>query len=157
MSTLTFSQTEIGSQPKHYKRSGYPTVFLGLALSCGLVAPAAAQNTCGMALQQLQMYVAQVNQIANFEYQQGIGMRCGGNPMCVQGMLQQLNFWYGQQRNMVNGYYMQIAQQCSSSGPVQMPQQSGDRMNERDVKTLDIDDHDKTARIRIPSTPQGFQ
>jgi hypothetical protein len=118
-------------------------------------------NTCGMALQQLQMYVARVNQIAQFEYQQGIPMRCQGNPMCGQAMFQQLNYWYTQQAGMVNSYYMQISTQCSSSGPTSLPQRADStglpRVSERDVKTLDVDDEDKTVKIRIPSTPQGFR
>jgi hypothetical protein len=157
MSALTFSQREIALRQQRCKRLGYPAVLLGMVFSCELIAPASAQmNTCGMALQQLQMYVVQVNQTAQFEYQQGIPMRCGGNPMCGQAMFQQLNFWYAQQANMVNNYYMQIASQCSSRGQVPMPRQPDNRMTERDVTTLDVDDKDRTVRIRIPSTPQGF-
>lgn len=158
MPVPTFSER---SRRQRSARFGYSTILLGLVLSCELVAPASAQmNTCGMALQQLQMYVGQVNQTAQYEYYQGIPMRCRGNPMCGQAMVQQLNYWYMQQSNMVNTYYMQISQQCSSGPPTPLPRSPDEtgspRIRERDVRTVQIDDEDRTVRIKIPTTPQGF-
>jgi hypothetical protein len=130
---------------------------------CLLAPPAFAQmNTCGNALLQLQQYVAMVNQTAHFEFSRGIAMRCGGNPYCGRALLQQLNFWYAQQANLVNNYYMQISQQCSSRVPSPLPPRPGGggisrTIDEEDVTDLRVDDEDRTVRIRIPSTPQGFQ
>jgi hypothetical protein len=157
MLRLVCSRREIRAPTRRCNQFAFSAILAGMALLSALVTPASAQmNTCGMALQQLQMYVAQVNQAAQFEYQQGIPMRCRGNPMCGQAMLQQLNFWYSQQTVMVQNYYMQIASQCSSNSPTSMPRESDNRVSEHDVKTLDVDDKDRTVRIRIPSTPQGF-
>jgi hypothetical protein len=75
--------------------------------------------------------------------------------MCGQAMFQQLNYWYGQQANLVNNYYMQLASQCSSGAAAPVPQTPGDRITPGDV-TLNVDDKDRTVRIKIPSTPQGF-
>jgi hypothetical protein len=158
VAVLTISQL---SRKQRSTQFGYSTILLGIVLYCGLTVSASAQmNTCGMALQQLQMYVGRVNQTAQYEYYQGIPMRCRGNPMCGQAMLQQLNFWYAQQSNMVNNYYMQISAQCSSGPPTPLERRPDDtgspRISERDVKTVQIDDEDRTVRIKIPSTPQGF-
>lgn len=160
MSILMFLRLASGLRLRSY--ASCHVVLLGALLFYGSVVPASAQvNTCGMALQQLQMYVARVNQIAQFEYQQGISRRCQGNPMCGQAMFQQLNYWYTQQAGMVNSYYMQISTQCSSNGPTSLPQRTDStgrpQVSERDVETLDVDDEDKTVRIRIPSSPQGFR
>ena len=113
----------------------------------------AYSNTCGNAAFQLTQYVAQVNQIANWEASQGIPMKCGWNQMCVQALLQQLNFWYYQQSNFVNMQYAQIARQCSGSPyPSQIDPRNPGRLEE-----LEIDDEDRTVAIKIPGTPEGFQ
>lgn len=133
------------------------------ALSYFFLNPASAQmNTCGAAVGQLQDYVARVNQVTQFEMQGGIARRCGGNPYCMQGLYQQLQMWYAQQSNLVNNYYMQISQQCSQQPSRPLPRRHGrddgpSTIDEDDVSQLDVDDEDKTVKIRIPKTPQGFQ
>lgn len=138
------------------------SILCSTVIGLALAPPATAQmNTCGSALAQLQQYVLQVNQAAQWELYQGIPMRCQGNPMCGQMLLQQLDFWYRQQAGLVNNYYMQIAQQCSSQAPTGIPTRPGEggmpRVDEQDVTDLQVDDEDRTVRIRIPTTPQGFR
>lgn len=118
--------------------------------------------TCGVAVQQLQHFVAQVNAFANSEYYQGIPLRCGPNPQCVQWWLGQLNSWYAQQTNLVNGWYQQIGRECSS-GPQPAPIEADEaddsgpgELDDEAIEDLEVDDEDKTVRIRIPSTPRGF-
>lgn len=119
--------------------------------------------SCGMAQQQLQGYVSQVNQVANWEYVQGIPMRCGYNGQCTQWWLYQLNMWYAQQSQLVNGWYQQIATQCAGqSNPGEIAQtdddlDGGEPINESAIEDMDIDDEDKSVRIRIPSNPKGFK
>lgn len=119
--------------------------------------------SCGIAQQQLQGYVSQVNQVANWEYMQGIPMRCGYNGQCAQWWLSQLNMWYAQQAQLVNGWYQQIAMQCAGqSSPGQIAQNDedlggGEPIDEGAIEDMDIDDEDKTVRIKIPSNPKGFK
>lgn len=113
----------------------------------------ALSNTCGNVASQLTQYVAQINQIANWEANQGISGRCGWNQMCMQGMLQQLHFWYAQQANFVNMKYSQFARACAN---IQSPGQIDPR-NPRELEEITVDDQDRNVRIRVPSNPEGFQ
>lgn len=121
------------------------------------------QVSCGMAQQQLQGYVNQVNYVANMEYSQGIPMKCGYNAQCAQVLMSQLNMWYAQQAQMVNGWFQQIAMQCAGqSRPGRIARSDddfdgGEPIDEGAIENMDIDDEDKTVRIRIPSTPRGFR
>jgi hypothetical protein len=145
-------------------RAGAALVVLAVLVTAG---PATAQNlTCGSAVSRLQEYVAGVNSFANTEYYQAIPARCGGNQQCMYWWLQQLNGWYMQQSNMVNGWYQQIQTGCSSDSSTRSrpkritKKQSRDaapELDEDDVASLDVDDEDKTVRIRIPSNPSGYK
>jgi hypothetical protein len=140
-----------------------------LALALGLTANTLAQTpatTCGEAVGQLQGYVQRVNAFANNEYYYGIPGRCGGNPGCMQWWLVQLNSWYAQQSNLVNGWYSQIVTQCMA--PTQRPtrksvpltkssEEVAGGLDEDAVQDLQVDDEDKTVRIKIPKTPNGFK
>jgi hypothetical protein len=129
-----------------------------------LTSEAALSNTCGIAVSQLQNYVYQVNSAANTAYYNYIPMQCGYNPMCQQTLLNQLNNWYMQQTYQVNAWYSQILQQCNQQPPqigkIPNTGQSDSRpgkIDEDTVKDIKVDDEDKTVRIRIPSTPEGFK
>jgi hypothetical protein len=129
-----------------------------------LTSEAAFSNTCGIAVSQLQNYVLQVNTAANTAYYNYIPMQCGPNPMCQQTLLNQLNNWYMQQTYQVNAWYSQIVQQCSQQSPQigripsSRPSDSGPgEIDEDTVKDIEVDDEDKTVRIKIPSTPKGFR
>lgn len=116
-------------------------------------------NTCRNAANQLTQYISQVNQVAYWEQSQGIPMKCGWNPMCMQPMMQQLQYWYAQQANFVNGTYMQLARRCNTQ-PGQIDH--GDPRTEVEDITIGLEDvatkgKDKQVRITIPSTPEGFQ
>jgi hypothetical protein len=138
-------------------------------LTLGLASTVYAQipsTTCGTAVSQLQSYVAQVNQFANAEYYRGIPLRCGGNPLCMQTWLGYLNQWYAQQSASVNGWYATLVRQCTA--PTRAPrkksvplQRSSETqvggLDEDAVEDLEVDDEDKTVRIRIPETPNGFR
>jgi hypothetical protein len=117
-------------------------------------------NTCGNALMELQAFVSQVNGVATSKLNLGIPLRCQGNQHCSQILLQQLDFWYGQQTSLADTYYMQIALQCSSQGARPLPRRPAETgvpgLNEKDVAELRMADEDRTVRIRIPSNPQGF-
>ena len=106
-------------------------------------------NTCRNAANQLTQYISQVNQVAYWEQSQGIPMKCGWNPMCMQPMMQQLQYWYAQQVNFVNGTYMQLAPRCNTQAEVE-----DITIGLGDVATKG---KDKQVRITIPSTPEGFQ
>jgi hypothetical protein len=75
----------------------------------------------------------------------------------------QLNQWYAQQSQQVNMWYAQLNQQCARGrGPSQIPgrpptQNDPGEINEDAIQDLQIDDEDKTVRIRIPSNPQGYR
>lgn len=129
--------------------------------SMGAPSMAYAQQTCGAAQMQLQQYVVQVNQIANYEYYQGIGLRCSGNAFCANTLLQQLNAWYLQQSYAVNNWYMMLVRQCSSESSRRPPPISSgdisDGISEEAVETLEVDDEDRTVAIRIPDNPAGFR
>lgn len=116
-------------------------------------------NTCRNAANQLAQYISQVNQVVYWERSQGIPMKCGWNPMCMQSMMQQLQYWYAQQANFVNGTYMQLAQRCNTQ-PGRIDR--GDPQKEVEDITIGLEDvaingKDKQVRITIPSTPEGFQ
>lgn len=141
-------------------------VWLRHALAMTLVAvgpaPMMAQTemACGAAIQQLQAYVNQVNSIAQMEYNRGIPQRCGYNGYCAQAMLQQLGAWYSQQSMLVNQWYGTISRQCSSptqSSSVRRKRQTDPAEEIEDVDDLEVDNHDKTVRIRIPSNPSGYR
>lgn len=129
------------------------------ALTAGSLATAAnAQSTCGDALFKLQNYVQQVNYAANYEYNQGIAMRCGGNWQCGNILLGQLQQWYMFQANSVNNWYMQLARQCSSERPSPIDRGDVDEgISEKDIEQLEVDDEDKTVALRIPDNPRGFR
>jgi len=136
----------------------------GIAIASAFITTAHARGmTCGLAVNQLQSYVAQVNGFANSEYYQGIPMRCGPNPQCLQWWVMQLNAWYAQQTSMVNGWYQQLIQECGASGGasrirVEEADEDGPgEMDEDAIDDLEVDDEDRTVRIRIPSTPNGFR
>ena len=116
-------------------------------------------NTCRNAANQLTQYISQVNQVAYWEQSQGIPMKCGWNPMCMQTMMQQLQYWYAQQANFVNGMYVQLARRCNTQ-PGRIDR--GDPRTEVEDITIGLEDvatkgKDKQVRITIPSTPEGFQ
>lgn len=127
---------------------------------------AKAQATCGDAVARLQHYIGGVNTFAHTEYHQGIPLRCGGNPVCMQAGLQQLNAWYFSQSTMVNNWYSQIVANCSTSTASpdrltvpsrQVRRDAPPELDEDEISSIDVDDEDKTVRIRIPSNPMGYQ
>jgi hypothetical protein len=123
----------------------------------------AQSSTCNGAIGQLQSYVTQVNSFANAEYYQNIPMRCGPDPSCAQWWLGQLNGWYMQQTALVNNWYAQISQQCTQQSapspiPTTGPTDGGPgEIDESAIEDLEVDDEDRTVRIRIPATPKGYQ
>jgi len=136
---------------------------LGLAANVWAQVPAI---TCGDAVSQLQNYVGQVNAFANNEYYRGIPFRCGGNPLCMQTWLGYLNQWYAQQSAVVNGWYSTLVRQCTA--PTTPPRKKSVRLqrssetevgglDEDAVEDLKVDDEDKTVRIKIPDSPNGFR
>ena len=136
-----------------------PVLLFATALALGVPTTANAQSTCGDALAQLQSYAGQVNQITYYEYNQGIAMRCYGNPMCANYMLLQLQQWYAYQANSVNNWYMQLARQCAEPSARQ-PLPRGDveeGIDEDAIEELEVDDEDRTVVLRIPDNPRGFQ
>jgi hypothetical protein len=140
-----------------------------LVFALGFTANVSAQaptTTCGEAVGQLQGYVQRVNAFANSEYYYGIPSRCMGNGACMQWWLAQLNAWYFQQSNLVNGWYSQIVTQCTAPTRrptrknVQLTKSSEEEvggLDENAVEDLQVDDEDKTVRIKIPKTPNGFR
>lgn len=132
----------------------------GLFAACalGTSTTANAQTTCGDGVSQLQAYISQVNQIAYYEYSQGIGMRCMGNMQCGYYLLAQLNQWYNYQASLANTWYMQLARQCSSQSPTRLNRGSVDSgIDEEAVEEMEVDDEDKTVVLRIPDNPRGFR
>jgi hypothetical protein len=113
--------------------------------------------SCGIAQHQLQGYVNQVNNIANFEFSQGIPMRCGFNGQCTNWLLFQLNSWYSQQTQLVNVWYQKIAIKCTSdSSPGRIEGSIEEPIEEDAIDEMVIDDEDKTVKIKIPKNPNGF-
>jgi hypothetical protein len=140
--------------------SAFRVVALAVLLAAGVrVCSAQSQTACGEAVKQLQTYVQQVNAIANLEYNQGISRRCGFNGYCAQSLLQQLTAWYSQQSMLINQWYSAIARQCSP-GSQRRPSARKPRTDPtdeiEDVDDLQVDDEDKSVRIRIPSKPNAF-
>lgn len=123
----------------------------------------AQTNTCGAAVMQLQNYAVQINTFANSEYYQGIPLRCGWAPACMQWWLGQLNSWYMQQDALVTAWYNQITMQCTQQrmpGTLRNRRQTDNepgQLDQRKIEDLNVDDEDKTVRIRIPSTPKGYR
>lgn len=123
-------------------------------------------TTCGLAVAQLQGYVGQVNAFANGEFYQGIPYRCQGNPTCLNWWVTQLNGWYSEQARMVNGWYSQLSRECTERRPgttrkqVRVrrptPEDPGE-LDEEVIDDLEVDDEDRTVRIRIPESPRGFR
>lgn len=134
-----------------------------LAVTFLLAGGAAAQVPCGTAVSQLQYYVSQVNQVAVFEYYQGIPARCFGNAYCAQAQLFQLDAWYRQQSLLVNDWYGRITAACTAGGVAQrLPTRRDEssnrrRMDETAIEDLEVDDEDRTVRIRIPETADGYE
>jgi len=139
--------------PRRWIRSGW-ALTTAMALT-SIAAYGQTEVACGAALSQLQGYVQQVNTIAQVEYSQGIPARCGFNGYCAQVLFQQLSAWYAQQSAQVNQWYATIARQCSSQR-VTRRRQDNPKVEIDDVDDLEVDDEDKTVRIRIPSQPNGF-
>lgn len=139
----------------------FPAVVgLLLAFATGTVQSQVA--SCGQALQQLQHYALRVNQIASFEHQTGIPMRCSMHTGCVLQGYQQLNAWYVYQSGLVNGWYAQLAAQCSRSASrptvrhKRVTPDSAGGLDTEPIEQLTVDDEDRSVAIRIPSTPRGF-
>ena len=135
-----------------------------VVLILGPVHRARAQNlSCANAVDQLQSYASQVNRVAMFESNEGIPVRCGWNAVCRELGMQQLSAWYAQQAYLVNGWYAQISQACAAGASRQRPpaetprSRDSRRISEENIQELRIDDEDRTVRIKIPSTPQGYR
>ena len=124
---------------------------------------AQSQMTCGNAQYQLQQYAAQVNQVANLEYYQGIGQRCYGNQYCMNTLLGQLNAWYQQQASLVNQWYYKISVDCSGQRPDRdsLPGRGAKagsaEIDEDAIDELEVDREDDTVAIVIPDNPRGFK
>lgn len=63
---------------------------------------------------------------------------------------------------MVNQWYYQINQQCSARPstreiPVRRSPQGPPTMDEDATQRVQIDDEDRTVRIKIPTTPEGYR
>jgi hypothetical protein len=139
-----------------------------------------SQMNCGTAVQQLQSYAAQVNQIYQNEYWQIIpNQRCPafdawGNPYapamvqnCRMQWLSSLNTWYATQCNYVNNWYAQIASACTNDdsgrnrpAPDETPDggEQGSEIDTDEIEDLAVGvDDEKTVRIRIPKTAAGFR
>ena len=133
----------------------------------------AQQTNCGQAVYQLQQYAMQVNAIVQAEYNQAIPMRCGYDQQCQYNNLSYLNAWYQQQASYINNWYAQINMACTQAqaptpppAPAQTQQQQQQqpnmtapppRIENRRIETLQVDREDRTVRIQIPSTPQGYR
>jgi hypothetical protein len=135
-----------------------------LVLTLGPTHRARAQDlSCANAVGELQSYASQVNRVAVFESNEGIPARCGWNAVCQELGMQQLKAWYAQQAYLVNGWYAQISQACAASDGRQRPPAETRRsrdsrgISEENIQDLRIDDEDRTVRIKIPSTPQGYR
>jgi hypothetical protein len=140
-------------------RMSIPGMAACLWLAAGPFLLAQNEVACGLAVSQLQEYIRQVNTIAQFEYYQGIPARCGYNAYCGQALTQQLTAWYGQQSSLVNQWYATIARQCSvqsDTRPRPRKRQTEVTSKLEDADDLEVDDEERTVRIRIPSKPSGF-
>jgi hypothetical protein len=70
-----------------------------------------------------------------------------------------------QQSSLVNAWYGQLVQACSSDpggGRARIPGRppAGDgpgQIDEDTIEDIEVDREDKTVRIRIPSNPKGFR
>lgn len=148
-----------------------PRILAMLLLVAAPTASAVAQQTnCGQAVWQLQQYAMQVNAIMQAEYNQAIPMRCGYDQQCQYNNLSYLNAWYQEQAAYINNWYAQINMACTQAqapapppAPVQAQQQPPNMaappppIESRRIETLQVDREDRTVRIQIPSTPQGYR
>lgn len=138
---------------KHFRR----LKWAGIAVLMNSAGSANAQATCGWAVAQLQNYVYKVNQVANYEFNQGIAIRCNWNQQCGYFLLGQLNQWYLYQAGLVNNWYNQLARQCSSERAPPLDRGSPQEgINENQIEELEVDDEDRTVALRIPDNPRGF-
>ena len=140
------------------------TSLIAVVLISGSSYNVSAADTmqCGSAASQLQQYVNQVNYVANFEYYQGIPNSCMWAQPCMYQKLGMLNAWYMQQTHLVNGWYRQIVTACTDSGSQDLDSDDQTdtrpgKIDEEQIKDLEIDDEDKSVRIKIPSNPKGFK
>lgn len=137
-----------------------PLIIGTIALLMFLSPSASAQDpSCATAVWQLQNYANQVNAFANNEYYQGIPLRCQGNPICMNQWLGNLNQWYQMQSNQVSLWYSQIVRQCTTTQRTPLPT-PGDPRNPIDtdeIENIELADEDQTVRIKIPTTPKGYQ
>ena len=135
-----------------------------------------SQQDCRTAVRNLQAYASNVNQMYYNEYWYIIpNQRCpgvGGTPTqiytCRNQWLTWLNGWYYQQCQLVNSYYIQVANSCLTEGSTKPPKPApkpisttGDEQEQIKVDNIDelaagVDDN-KTTRITIPTTADGFR
>jgi hypothetical protein len=145
-----------------------PLAALALLLTTGASTTVAQSGTmtCGLAVSRLQDYVTSVNAFANGEFYQGIPMRCGWNQWCRNYWYGQLNAWYAQQSVSVNSWYRQLVSECTAEDNrpnkkrVDLKRSRGDDpggLDEEAVEDLEVDEVDKTVRIRIPSDARGYR
>jgi len=157
------------------KKNIYLTVIVILLCNTGF-----SQTNCGDAVAQLQNYASQINQFYNNEYWTIIpNQRCPAfdhigrpyNPVLVQNCrlqtLAYLNNWYQQQCNYVNTCYATIVRGCalqppsSINRPAPKPKPGSEESEQIDTDQIqDLTagiDEDKTVRITIPKTAEGFK
>jgi hypothetical protein len=93
-------------------------------------------------------------------------MRCGWDQWCRNYWYGQLNAWYGQQSVMVNGWYRQLVDECTaednrpSKRRVDVKKSRGNDpggLDEDAVEDLEVDEVDKTVRIKIPTDARGYR
>lgn len=140
-----------------------------------------SQSTnCKAAVERLQNYAMQVNQIYNAEYWSVIpNQRCPAydmwgrpyNPVVVQNCrlnyLMQLNMWYSQQSNYVNNTYATIVNGCMATPPdeiekpapvVKRDSEEKEKIDTGKIEELSTDiDESKAVKITIPKTAAGFK
>ena len=138
-------------------RARIALIFVGIV---AFAQPVSAQTTCGEAQQQLQNYIAQVNEKANVEYFQAIPARCGTNFQCGNWWIGQLNAWYANEGARVNYWYTQLSVLCTTNPIRPRPIPRGnpaEGIDDDAVEDLEVDDEDKTVVLRIPDNPRGFR
>jgi hypothetical protein len=136
-------------------------LIAGVALLATSGHASAQTMNCGQAVTQLQSYAQQVNVVANQVYYQVIPMQCGYHQQCQIMMLGQLSAWYQEQAQLVTQWYIQINQQCNQrQGPALQNRAGREGAPELDrgrIADLQVDNEDRTVRIRIPDTPRGYR
>lgn len=125
-----------------------------------------AQQDCGSAMQQLQYYNQQVEQMGYQYVQQGIPQYCQpygqmygpmGYQQCFQKVYHQLNQgWYLPQKQRIASMYNQLMAQCNGNNQMPPPGPDGDVGDGGDLPDGGIDKN-KQATIKIPTTPNGFR